>query len=118
MPRGDLSADAVVGGAFAAPAVDRLGRWLRRARVKARIEQVTGLILATVAVLLIRGPPELDVVDGIPDEYLKATDRCDPDLGQADRLRNDSAERGRGTHPTTRRASACLRSTPTGRSLM
>jgi threonine/homoserine/homoserine lactone efflux protein len=33
-------------------AVDRLGRWLRRARVKARIEQVTGLILITVAVRL------------------------------------------------------------------
>jgi threonine/homoserine/homoserine lactone efflux protein len=34
-------------------AVDRLGRWLRRPRVKARIEQVTGLILATVAVRLV-----------------------------------------------------------------
>ena len=33
-------------------AVDRLGRWLRRPRVKARIEQVTGLILASVAVRL------------------------------------------------------------------
>lgn len=33
-------------------AVDRLGRWLRRPRVQARIEQVTGLILATVAVRL------------------------------------------------------------------
>lgn len=33
-------------------AVDRLGRWLRRPRVKARIEQVTGLILAAVAVRL------------------------------------------------------------------
>jgi threonine/homoserine/homoserine lactone efflux protein len=33
-------------------AVERLGRWLRRPRVKARIEQVTGLILATVAVRL------------------------------------------------------------------
>jgi threonine/homoserine/homoserine lactone efflux protein len=33
-------------------AVDQLGRWLRRPRVKARIEQVTGLILATVAVRL------------------------------------------------------------------
>ncbi|TWF82328.1 threonine/homoserine/homoserine lactone efflux protein [Pseudonocardia hierapolitana] len=33
-------------------AVDRLGRWLRRPRVKARIEQVTGLVLATVAVRL------------------------------------------------------------------
>jgi threonine/homoserine/homoserine lactone efflux protein len=33
-------------------AVDRHGRWLRRPRVKARIEQVTGLILATVAVRL------------------------------------------------------------------
>ncbi|WP_433729383.1 LysE family translocator [Actinoplanes sp. CA-051413] len=34
-------------------AVDRLGRWLRRPRVKARIEQVTGLVLATVAVRLL-----------------------------------------------------------------
>jgi threonine/homoserine/homoserine lactone efflux protein len=33
-------------------AVDRLGRWLRRPRVRARIEQVTGLVLATVAVRL------------------------------------------------------------------
>jgi threonine/homoserine/homoserine lactone efflux protein len=33
-------------------AVDRLGRWLQRPRVKARIEQVTGLALATVAVRL------------------------------------------------------------------
>jgi threonine/homoserine/homoserine lactone efflux protein len=32
--------------------VDRLGRWLRRPRVKARIEQVTGVLLATVAVRL------------------------------------------------------------------
>jgi threonine/homoserine/homoserine lactone efflux protein len=32
--------------------VDRLGRWLRRPRVKARIEQFTALILATVAVRL------------------------------------------------------------------
>ncbi|WP_161962545.1 LysE family translocator [Nocardioides speluncae] len=34
-------------------AVERLGRWLRRPRVQARIEQVTGLILATVAVRLV-----------------------------------------------------------------
>ncbi|MFL6076864.1 MAG: LysE family translocator [Mycobacteriales bacterium] len=33
-------------------AVERLGRWLRRPRVKARIEQVTGLVLASVAVRL------------------------------------------------------------------
>jgi threonine/homoserine/homoserine lactone efflux protein len=33
-------------------AVDQLGRWLRRPRVKARIEQVTGLLLVTVAVRL------------------------------------------------------------------
>jgi threonine/homoserine/homoserine lactone efflux protein len=33
-------------------AVERLGRWLRRPRVKARIEQVTGLLLATVAIRL------------------------------------------------------------------
>jgi threonine/homoserine/homoserine lactone efflux protein len=32
--------------------VERLGRWLQRPRVKARIEQVTGLVLATVAVRL------------------------------------------------------------------
>jgi threonine/homoserine/homoserine lactone efflux protein len=34
-------------------AVDRLGRWLRRPRVRVRIEQVTGLVLATVAVRLL-----------------------------------------------------------------
>jgi threonine/homoserine/homoserine lactone efflux protein len=33
-------------------AADRLGRRLRRPRAKARVEQVTGLILATVAVRL------------------------------------------------------------------
>jgi threonine/homoserine/homoserine lactone efflux protein len=33
-------------------AVDRLGRWLRRPTVKARIEQVTGVILLSVAVRL------------------------------------------------------------------
>jgi threonine/homoserine/homoserine lactone efflux protein len=33
-------------------AVDRLGRWLRRPTVKARIEQVTGVLLITVAVRL------------------------------------------------------------------
>jgi threonine/homoserine/homoserine lactone efflux protein len=33
-------------------AVHRLGRWLRRPRVKTRIEQVTGLVLASVAVRL------------------------------------------------------------------
>jgi threonine/homoserine/homoserine lactone efflux protein len=33
-------------------AVDRLGRWLRRPRVKARVEQLTSLILATVAIRL------------------------------------------------------------------
>jgi threonine/homoserine/homoserine lactone efflux protein len=32
--------------------VDRLGRWLSRPRVRARIEQVTGLVLATFAVHL------------------------------------------------------------------
>lgn len=32
--------------------VERLGRWLRRPAVKARIEQVTGLVLAGVAVRL------------------------------------------------------------------
>jgi threonine/homoserine/homoserine lactone efflux protein len=34
-------------------AVDRLGRWLRLPRVKARIEQITGLVLAAVAVRLV-----------------------------------------------------------------
>ena len=34
-------------------AVERLGRWLRRPRVKARIEQATGLLLASVAVRLV-----------------------------------------------------------------
>jgi threonine/homoserine/homoserine lactone efflux protein len=33
-------------------AVERLGRWLRRPTVKARIEQVTGLLLVAVAVRL------------------------------------------------------------------
>jgi threonine/homoserine/homoserine lactone efflux protein len=33
-------------------AVDQLGRWLRRPRVKAHIEQITGLLLVTVAVRL------------------------------------------------------------------
>jgi len=33
-------------------AVDRLGRWLRRPAVKARIEQITGVVLLTVAVRL------------------------------------------------------------------
>lgn len=33
-------------------AVERLGRWLRRPAVKARIEQVTGVVLLTVAVKL------------------------------------------------------------------
>jgi threonine/homoserine/homoserine lactone efflux protein len=35
-----------------AVAVDRLGRWLQRPRVKARIEQLTGLILAAIAIRL------------------------------------------------------------------
>ncbi len=34
-------------------AVDRLGRWLLRPRVKARIEQITGLVLAAVAIRLV-----------------------------------------------------------------
>lgn len=34
-------------------AVDRLGNWLRRPTVKARIEQFTGLVLVTVAVRLV-----------------------------------------------------------------
>jgi len=85
-------------------------------------------------ILLIRGRAELDVVDGIPDEYLEAMrhlrddtratgrlggggafalrrhgpDRRDPDVGEADRLRDDSAERGRGADPAAGRASARL----------
>jgi len=76
-------------------------------------------------ILLIRGRVELDEVDGIPAEYLKQTgayemtpraagrvggrdplalrrhgpDRRDADLGQADRLRDDAADRGRGADP-------------------
>jgi threonine/homoserine/homoserine lactone efflux protein len=34
-------------------AANRLGRWLQRPRVTARVEQVTGLVLATAAVRLI-----------------------------------------------------------------
>jgi threonine/homoserine/homoserine lactone efflux protein len=34
-------------------AVERLGRWLSRPRVKARIEAITGLVLATVAIRLV-----------------------------------------------------------------
>jgi threonine/homoserine/homoserine lactone efflux protein len=37
-------------------AVDRLGRWVRRPAVKARIEQVTGLLLLGVAVRLALAP--------------------------------------------------------------
>ena len=86
-------------------------------------------------ILLIRGRAELDFVDGIPDEYLQATstyemtpeqrgrvggggafalprrhgpDRRDPDVGEADRLRDDAAERGRGAGPAAGRASARL----------
>jgi Pyridoxamine 5'-phosphate oxidase len=72
-------------------------------------------------ILLIRGRAELDFVDGIPDEYLQATssyemtpeqrveweaDRRDPDLGEADRLRGDPADRGRGADPAAGGASA------------
>ena len=32
--------------------VDRIGRWVRRPAVKARIEQLTGFVLLTVAVRL------------------------------------------------------------------
>jgi hypothetical protein len=85
-------------------------------------------------ILLIRGRAELDVVDGIPDEYLQMNgtytmtpeqrvdweaggafalrrhgpDRRDPDVGEADRLRDDSAERGRGAGPAAGRASTQL----------
>ena len=70
--------------------------------------------------LLIRGRAELDVVDGIPDEYLEmngsytmtpeqtgrvggrgafalrrhGADRRDPDVGEAHRFRDDPPERG------------------------
>ena len=82
-------------------------------------------------ILLIRGRAELDYVDGIPEEYLEANstyemtpgatrrvggggafalprghgpDRRHPELGEADRLRDDSAERGRGAGPAARGA--------------
>jgi Pyridoxamine 5'-phosphate oxidase len=48
-------------------------------------------------ILLIRGRAELDVVDDIPEEYL-----------EADRLRDDSAERGRGAGTAAGGASAYL----------
>ena len=53
-----LLLSAVFGGLYLAwfgcyvAAVDRLGRWLRRPAVKARIEQVTGLLLVSVAARL------------------------------------------------------------------
>jgi hypothetical protein len=84
--------------------------------------------------LLIRGRAELDVVEGIPEEYLQMNgsyamtpeqrvewgglgplalrrhgpNRCDPDVGEADRLRNDSSERGRGADPAAGRTPAPL----------
>lgn len=58
-PRGEaLVLSAIFAGLYLtwfglyAVAVDRLGRWLRRPRVKARIEQVTGLLLVGVAIRL------------------------------------------------------------------
>ena len=89
-------------------------------------------------ILLIRGRAELDVVDGIPEEYLQASgsgqmtpeQRTEweagvrslydgmvrivvaPDLGEADRLRDDAAERGRGTGPAAGRAPARLTGPP------
>ena len=89
--------------------------------------------------LLIRGQAELDVVEGIPDEYLQMNgsyemtrrakrrvggrgplalrrhgpDRRDPDVGQADRLRDDPPDRGRGTHPRAGSASTRLSATST-----
>ena len=85
-------------------------------------------------ILLIRGRAELDVVDGIPDEYLEASGTykmtpeqrveweaevrslydgmvrivVTPTLGEADRLRDDAAERGRGAVPAAGGASARL----------
>jgi hypothetical protein len=86
-------------------------------------------------ILLIRGRAELDFVDGIPDEYLQATSTYEmtpeqrveweaevrslyyngmvrivvtPPLGEADRFRDDSAERGRGAGPAAGGAAARL----------
>jgi hypothetical protein len=67
-------------------------------------------------ILLIRGLAELDVVDGIPHEYLEGNGAspmtpeqraaCDADVGETDRLRNDPPERGRGADPAAGGASA------------
>ncbi|MGI3199483.1 pyridoxamine 5'-phosphate oxidase family protein [Streptomyces sp. GLT-R25] len=83
-------------------------------------------------ILLVRGTVELDEVEGIPEEYLemngsygmtgRATGRVggrgplalrrhgphrdDADVGQADRLRDDLAQRSRGTRPAARGTSA------------
>ena len=85
--------------------------------------------------LLIRGRAELDVVDGIPDEYLQMNgsyamtpeqrvewealgplpirrdgpDRRDSDVGETNRLRDDPSERGRGADPAAGGAPARLK---------
>jgi hypothetical protein len=90
-------------------------------------------------ILLVRGRAELDVVEGIPDEYLEMNgtytmtpeqrveweaedafalrrhgpDRRHPDVGEADRLRDHPPERGRGTGPAAGRTSARLSATTT-----
>ena len=77
-------------------------------------------------ILLVRGRAELDDVEGIPDEYLEMNGTytmtpeqrveweaevrslydgmvriiVDTDMGEADRLRDDPPECGRGTGPT------------------
>jgi hypothetical protein len=82
----------------------------------------------------VRGRAELDVVEGIPDEYLETSGTyamtpeqrveweadvrslydgmvrivVTPDVGEADRLRDDPPERGRGTGPAAGRISARL----------
>ncbi len=54
-----LLLSAIFGGLYLAwfglyvTAVDLFGRWLQRPRVKARIEQVTGLVLGAVAIRLV-----------------------------------------------------------------
>ena len=86
-------------------------------------------------ILLIRGRAELDYVDGIPDEYLSANSTyamtpeqrveweaevrslyhdgmvrivVTADLGEADRLRDDAADRGRGAGPRARGAAVLM----------
>jgi len=89
-------------------------------------------------ILLIRGRAELDLVEGIPEEYLQINGtytmtaeqrveweaeirslydgmvrphRRDPGLGETDRLRDHPPEPGRGTDPAARRTPARLSAT-------